>query len=145
MIKKRICWYNQRWNVYLSSEGGYDAWSIIEILHKRNDDGEYRLTSYNVEGLTIYTFGWFADDAKSRPGHGGEWSSNSTNINEVFGVNLTEIGVDGIAASIDVDVLKSLLGEEFVFVPSTFGIHILSADGSTGGHMEWRTIKYLFI
>jgi len=141
MIKKRVCWFNQRWNVYLSSEGNYDQWQIKEILHKKDNGGEYRLTSYDIEGLTIYTFGLFLDNPKARPGHGGEWSSNSTNINEVFNINIIEIGVDGLAAAIDINVLKDLLGETFALVPSIYGMKFISADGNDGGYMEWRTLK----
>ena len=141
-MKIKLCWFNQRWNVYLESEGGYNKWETKEVLHKDQDGGMYRLTTYNVEGYDIYTFGLLTHDIRRRPGHGGEWSSNAQNINEVFGVNLTEIGMDRIAASIDIDVLRVLLGPEYKVVPYSCGHEVLSADDSTHEYMQWVTLNH---
>lgn len=142
MIKK-LCWYNQRWNVYLKSEGGYSKWGApIETKTIEDNGGVYRLTKYNVEGLDIFTYGYLTKDLKQRPGHGGEWSSSCQQINSVFNTNLTEIGLDQIACSIDIDVLRGLLGPEYVINEARFGMDVLSADGTKFyDHMTWRELK----
>jgi hypothetical protein len=84
---------NQHFEPYLE----VDSYSKIFNEIKKVDDGEFRLTTYETnEGLKLYTYGFMATNPNERPGHGGEWSSNSTTINKVFSLNLCGIAVKAI-------------------------------------------------
>jgi len=122
-----------------SSKGSY-SWEITEITHKDQNGGMYRLTKYNVDDVEIYSYGFLTHSLKTRPGHGGEWSSNCQNINTVFGLDLTEIGMDGISAAIDIDKLKYMLGVNYKVVEYTFGHEVLSVDDSVHKNHEWVTL-----
>lgn len=139
-MKIKLCWFNQHWNVYLYSPKGDRSWEIIEVTHKDQDGGMYRLTKYNVDGETIYTFGLLTHDLKARPGHGGEWSSNPQNINRVFGLNLIHIGMDNVAASIDLDRLKYMLGAKYKIVETNWGYEVLDTEESEHTNHEWITL-----
>ncbi|MHA2180093.1 MAG: hypothetical protein ACXAAH_01580 [Promethearchaeota archaeon] len=86
-----------------------------------NENGLYRLTTYEdvVTGTKFYSFGYLTADAADRPGHRGEWSSNSTMINEIFGVKITECAVkemnDNIFISMahDISHLEEIIPEDF--------------------------------
>lgn len=57
-----------------------------------DDHGRWRLTEWSdEEGKTFYSFG--IKSSGTQPGHGGEWSSNSVAINEIFNVDITECAV----------------------------------------------------
>jgi len=66
---------------------------LVQVSHlfKKVKTGVARLTTYQSEGVNFYTFGLNAFENK--PDHGGEWSSNSDYINEVFGTDIIECAV----------------------------------------------------
>jgi len=142
MIQKKLYWYNEQWNVYLTSTEGHEGWKEIRINNITKDGGIYRLSEYAVEDLKIYSFGFLTHNRDQRPGHGGEWSSNCQRINQVFDVNITEIGMDGMSAAIDIFTLSSLLGGEYIINPSPYGMSIQSVkDGEDIKNFTWRTIE----
>jgi hypothetical protein len=75
----------------------YELYALVAPLEKVSEQfkevptGIARLTTYQSEGVNFYSFGLNAFDNK--PGHGGEWSSNSGYINEVFGTDIIECAV----------------------------------------------------
>jgi hypothetical protein len=78
----------------------FEPYITVDNLVKGEDKtvkahgGTFRLTSYtDEEGNEYFSFGYMVDDVKQRPGHGGEWSSNSKAINEVFGIDLIECAI----------------------------------------------------
>jgi len=113
-MKIKLCWFNQHWNVYLYSDDSLWIGNRTEKIIRDETpghEGEYRLREYKHAEIPIFTFGFFADDAKQRPGHGGEWSSNSPVINRVFGTTLREIAVDQMSVAVPIEWLKELLGD----------------------------------
>lgn len=111
----KLCWFNQHWNVYLYTIGGYDSWNVknTKIIRDERPEhaGEYRLREYDCVEIPIFSFGFMADDKHHRPGHGGEWSSNSSNINKIFGTNIIEVAVDQVSVAVPIEWLKELLGD----------------------------------
>jgi hypothetical protein len=75
----------------------YELYALVAPLEKVSEQfkevptGIARLTIYQSEGVNFYSFGLNTFDNK--PGHGGEWSSNSRYINEVFGTDIIECAV----------------------------------------------------
>lgn len=143
MAQVKLCWFNQRWNVYIQTvDGGYgwNYWTKVSEITKRLNNGTYRLTTYTSGGLTFYSYGFLTDSLDERPGHKGEWSSNCSNINGVFGMNITEVGIDSMATAIDVGKLEELLGDKYKFVDTKWGRDILSVDGIIPKDHTWVTI-----
>ncbi len=121
-IKMRACWYNQQWNIHLE---GVPFIKEPEVTYRTNAKGQFRLTHY---GHDIYSFGYTTFDTDERPGHGGEWSSNSMAINKEYNIQLTEIGVDGFAMAIKTDILKSILPKSMKLEMSSLFYHVLPSD-----------------
>ena len=91
---------------------------------------KYRLTVYtalddkvNEEMIDYYSFGVTVEHGK--PGHGGEWSSNSGQINRKFGKNIMECTVQenghNWAMAVDVDTIKPWLPDILEFIPAGEG------------------------
>lgn len=129
----KLCWFNQRWNIYLytnNQEGDYykdsNTWSnnpLQTVIRDENPEhsGEYRLRTYeHPQNIPVYGFGFFADDPKKRPGHGREWSSNSTTINQVFNTNLTEVALDNISIAVPRDWLEKVMGDKVIWTPCRY-------------------------
>lgn len=148
----KLCYFNQRWNVYLytTQQGDHGKWK--EWLHnehtqtkprydqKGNIEGEYRLRDYqHPEGFPIYSFGFMYNDANSkhRPEHGGEWSSNSEAINKEFGIDLIEIAFDQISVAVPFDWLKKLLGDQVIWK----GREIIEIKGYSNKYHQWVELK----
>lgn len=141
-MKTKLCWFNQQWNIYLSSEKGERCWNKLDDIfrHINSDSGIFRLTMYEVETYIFYTYGLIMDNVEDRPGHGGEWSSRCAIINPIFGINTTEVFLDGISVAVDVEVLRELIGANFIIKSSMGGgKEILSTDGSTHPYLQWIT------
>ena len=69
----------------------------VDEVVKETPEGDFRLTTYEAEGMKFYSFGLMVKDIGQRPLHGGEWSSNEGSINRVFGLNLTGAPVKNLA------------------------------------------------
>lgn len=148
-MRIRLCYFNQHWNIYLYTKHGAKSWINFEptLQTKRRegkDSGEYRLRSYACLEAPIYSFGFFCDDPKKRPGHGGEWSSNHTSINQVFGVNLYEIAIDQMSVAVPLEWLKQLLGDRVKWQPDEiWGEWIKSVEGGNNNYYEWVELPEL--
>lgn len=70
-----------------------DIEPLVKVSEQFNEveTGVARLTTYQSEGVNFYSFG--LNTHENKPGHGGEWSSNSHYINEVFGVDIVECAI----------------------------------------------------
>ncbi len=107
----KLCYFNQHWNIYFYSEGiSYNDWlKEPELQTITEDRGEYRLRKYKHPEIPIHSFGFMANEGEYKPGHGGEWSSNSVAINNVFKTNLLEVDVDQISVAVPIDWLKKVM------------------------------------
>lgn len=64
---------------------------------KKDERGELRLRDHGPHplfGFNVFSFGYMANEAKDRPGHGHEWSSNEASINAAFGTDLIKVVLD---------------------------------------------------
>ena len=96
MRRFRFKYYNGYYNIVIDNVGELTE---IETNIIEDERGKWRLTAYvDKQGNTYYSFGVFTPN--NLPGHGGEWSSRTEVINEVFGTDLIECGVDSRAMSI---------------------------------------------
>lgn len=119
--------FNQHGNLYLY--GPDKKFSMEQKVS--NDHGTFRLTTYLAGDLEIFTFGFYASDPKERPGHGGEWSSNSHAIRQVFGEDLKEIAYNGLACAIRIEDAKELAPQGVTYKGmSDIGFHEFSMNDS---------------
>jgi hypothetical protein len=148
-MQVKLCYFNQHWNIYLytgTNKGFYDApWINIKPTEQvivRGDEGEYRLRTYSHPDIPVLcSFGFWYYDEKRRPGHGGEWSSNSRVINEVFGTDLYEVALDQISMAVSLKWLKEVLGDKVVWEPDDiWGSIITHVKGEKNEHDKWVTI-----
>lgn len=117
-LSVRFVYFNRQWNVYINSLPRVDfpqePFNITEV-EREDKTGKYILREWHAEGLPfpIWNYGfWYYDEYKTRrPGHGGEWSSRTSIINEMFGSSIMEIGFDSWACAIDVEDMRKLLPE----------------------------------
>jgi hypothetical protein len=136
----KLCYFNQHWNVYLYTEEGYEGW--IRKMHQAvipNEEGEYRLRKYDCSEAPIFSFGYMynEENAHKRPGHGGEWSSNSMTINKVFGTNLIEVAIDQMSVAVPLDWLKKLLGKKVIWGKSHGWPDITHIKGIANEYEKW--------
>jgi|688.fasta_scaffold17891_19 hypothetical protein len=143
----KFCYFNQHWNIYLYSGDGNNSlnpkWlDNKETITKDEDGGIYRLTKYeHPEGIPVHTFGFLTHNVKHRPGHGGEWSSNSTAVNKVFNVDIYEIALDQISVAVPMVWLKELLGDKVVWEPDTvYGEWISEIKEYENEQHKWVTL-----
>ena len=122
------CWinFNDRANLYLYGP-------MVELVETRTVDawdGQYRLRKYLAGDLEVFTFGFMATDPRKRPGHGGEWSSNSEQINQVFGVNLRECAYNQIACAIKIEDMKDFAPSNVTYEGlNSMGFHEFNMEG----------------
>jgi len=108
-IKINFKYFNDKFNLYFEGE---------DIPQKENErfifeeNGRYRLTKWANRRMPIYSFGYLTDCMESRPGHRGEWSSNSSQINKKFNTDLIEIAYNGWSCATSKTWLKELLGNK---------------------------------
>lgn len=108
----KLCYFNGYWNPYIYST---NPSKLIEenVENKKVVGGTMRLTNYKHEEIPcLYSFGLTVDNPKHAPGHGGEWSSNSYEVNKVFKTDLKEVGVDGMSMAVSLEWLKSLITDK---------------------------------
>jgi len=92
---------------HYSIEGVTFLRSLTTDRFIKDGNRTWRLSTHpTVEGVTFYSFG--ITDPINPPGHGGEWSSNTYHINNMFGVDLIECDVDRWACAIDKKELSIL-------------------------------------
>lgn len=126
-------YYNGQWNINLKSED--IAIEKTNEQEQRDERGSYRLSYYDNG---IYSYGYTVDNDADKPGHGGEWSSNTARIGHVFGIDLIAIGVNGFAKAINVNTLKSWLPDGMKM--SDDGLfNAVMPDGDTPKYMEKRS------
>lgn len=120
--------YNDRANLHLF--GPEVDWRTgDEKTIERSNGDVFRLTAHKAGSLTVYTFGLMCKDPKERPGHGGEWSSNSDTINEMFGVDIRECGYNGISCAIDINDMKAFAPAGVYYAGlSQLGFHEFKMD-----------------
>lgn len=128
-LKVSLKYFNQRWNVYVTSPDPYQKMELVSTLHKRNNyqTGEWRLRMHKFAGLSIplYSFGILDDEVSRRPGQGGEWSSRSSVVNAVFNSEIMEIAFDSWACAMDrKDVAK-------LVAPVGFDVRMFISGGET--------------
>lgn len=149
-MKIKLVYFNEIWNVYLYTDNRNWMFQTPELLTIKDEieghEGEYRVRKYAHPEIPIHTFGWMADNPKQRPGHGGEWSSNSITINKIFKTNLIEIAVDQLSCSVPITWLKELLGNKVQWetCPYYYGEKIVSVDGfknKTMGEVVFDNLK----
>ena len=141
-MKVKLCYYNQHWNIYLYSEDQNLKWWENRTLKTVQDNrGEFRLREHKHPEIPVFTFGFMCNNPKERPGHGGEWSSNSTAINKVFGTDLIEIALDQLACSVSIKWIKELLGDKVKWsTDSIYGHMITEVIGHENTYHAWREI-----
>lgn len=145
----RLCYFNEHWNIYLYSTdhtkyGEYNLWSDnVHEITKRIENGEFRLRDYiHPQGIPVYTFGLMLDNPKERPGHGGEWSSNSRSILMIFNINLLEVALDGIAVAVPIQWIKDVLGDQVIWEDDDiYGYKITHVKGHSNDYMKWVELK----
>lgn len=111
------------------------SYAKVDEQYVEGPEGNFRLTTYlSDKGIKLYTFGYNVFDPKAKPDHGGEWSSNSTCINEKFGVKIAECAVKCMtgncpgslmAMACDIEWIKSIKPDCLVWEPRSVYI-----DGS---------------
>lgn len=90
-------------------------------------DGHFFLRTYvDEQGNKFFTFGYWNDDPKQRPGHGGYWSSNAESIKHHFGIDLIEC------------VVKSNPGLPGEFIADSTAMAILKSDVPLPRCLEYR-------
>lgn len=104
-----------------------DSYTKVNEQFIEEPQGKFRLTTYvSDEGIKLYTFGYTVYDPKQKPGHGGEWSSNSTCINEKFGVKIAGCAVKCLSddcpnvlfsMACDIEWIKSIKPDCLVWEP----------------------------
>jgi len=124
MKKIALIYFNNCWNVYC--EGDEVTFrNPTESFTVRSDNsrsGEWRLRKHDGQiQIPLYTFGYMADRLEARPGHGGEWSSRSSIVNEVFGVQLMEIAYNRVSCAVLVSDLQRLIGDQAQITPVVSG------------------------
>jgi hypothetical protein len=84
----------------------FEPHCTVESLEKVDEkfvekpEQRFRLTTFVDElGNKFYDYGLWYKDASQRPGHGGEWSSNPTTINRIFGVHIMECAVKDLTGT----------------------------------------------
>lgn len=138
----KLCYFNGYWNPYLYSS---NPSKLIEefVENKKISGGTMRLTKYKHEEIPcLYSFGLTVNNPKHAPGHGGEWSSNSYEVNKLFGTDLKEVGLDGISMAVSLEWLKSLIGYKATWgtiVNGEFPV-IKTIEGETEEQMKWITV-----
>lgn len=135
----KLCYYNGHWNVYIYTKGGYESWiKNPDQIIKKGEYGEFRFRTYNYDEIPIHGFGFMHDDPQRRPGHGGEWSSNSESINPIFGVDVMEVAVDQIGVAVPRKWLKEQLGGNVTWeVLSCYGEVITDIPGKANNRKDW--------
>ncbi len=79
----------KRWALFPLDEG--EATELSTVKKPGHDPGQiYRLTEW-VGGF--FTFGFLNEDAKTRPGGGGEWSGSSMDVYWLDKVNLQNVPI----------------------------------------------------
>jgi hypothetical protein len=133
--------------MYFYSDGiTYNDWcKNPELTTARRDEGthtgEYRLRKYEHPEIPVYDFGFWTDEPKLRPGHGGEWSSNSEAINKVFGTNLLEIALDQLSVAAPIDWIKEKIGDAVVWEEADIWGHIITeVKGVEKSDSKWIEI-----
>ncbi len=102
-----LCFFNGHWNIYFY--GKEIDFKDFTLETRGNQRGQFRLRTYNTEA-PIYGFGFWCDNPKERPGHGGEWSSNSDTINSQFGTNLKELAYNQMSMAAPLPWIKEMIG-----------------------------------
>ena len=147
----KLCYFNQTFNLYLYKAQGVDWIKRDEQLIEDTfscGKGVLRLTSYYFDGHTFYSYGLYYNDRNQRPGHGGEWSSNSMFINERFNTDMFECSLNGIACAISrKDIFRYIDKHVFELQPSSMkDYYIIKSETIIGKYFQWydsfgRTIK----
>ncbi len=145
-MQVKLCYFNEHWNIYLYSEHEHTGWLnstfTVQTVPTENE-GEYRLRTYTHPEIPLLcSFGFMYNEANKddRPGHGGEWSSNSMAINKIFGTDLYEVGLDGIGVAISVKWFKHLLGDKLQWQDDDiYGCIITDVKGVENKYMAWTT------
>ena len=106
---------NENYEIHMT----VDHYEKVDEQFVEEPQGKFRLTTYKTNsGITLYTFGYTKYNKNQKPDHGGEWSSNSTCINEKFGVKIIECAVKSIkgdypnclmAMACDIEWAKSVM------------------------------------
>lgn len=113
-MKLKTCYFNQAFNVYI--ETGTDSssrdWVMVEEKKIPVQNGVLRLTKYHYNDLEFYTFGYWCNNPKERPRHGGEWSSNPDSIRQHFGIELLNVGLDSISVAMTYEQLFKLFNPD---------------------------------
>lgn len=140
-MKVKLCYFNNHWNVYLFSNTDFD-WKDKTLKTSKNERGEFRLREYKHPEITVFSFGFMCHNPVERPGHGGEWSSNSKAINEVFGTDLIEVALDNVSCAVSLKWLKELLGDKVIWEPDDiYGHWITEIPGTEKEWMVWKEIN----
>lgn len=140
----KLCYFNQHWNIYFYSKQGirWEDWSKNpEVSTVDTEEGQFRLRKYNHPEIPVFSFGLWLYNPKGRPGHGGEWSSNSQSINREFDTNLLEIALDQLSAAVPIDWLKAVMGNKVTWTEhDIYGYIITDVKGEENKYMKWVEI-----
>ena len=139
----KLCYFNNHWNIYFySSDANKDSWiGNSELTTKDDEKGQYRLRQHLHPEIPVYSFGFMANNPKYRPGHGGEWSSNSRQILNIFGEDLLEIALDQISCAAPISWLKQVMGDKVIWKEHHIYGHIITdVVGEKSEMYKWITI-----
>lgn len=117
MNRLKLMYINGHWNPYLTVNEPKEKVYPAEMNNTiKLDDGQF---VYSVSELGFYSFGYWANQEKDRPGHGGLWSSNSGTLTSIIGEETIEIGLKleekgaYLRMATSVDALKRILPLEY--------------------------------
>ncbi|MGG1618275.1 hypothetical protein [Paenibacillus sp. NRS-1781] len=105
----RFEYFNECQNVYIDAVGD----DLIPKFENTIPVEEGGTIHWGVNEHGIVNFGLWKDDPKKRPGHGGMWSSRAGVVGPLIDRKMVEVGINGSAAHITVEVLEKILPDEY--------------------------------
>jgi len=142
-MELRLCYFNGYWNPYFYTKDGNYKFETEHEEYKDVSGGKMRLTKYKHDEIPcLYSFGLTIDDPKHKPGHGGEWSSNSYEVNKLFNTDLKEVVVNQMSVAVSLEWLKELLKDKVewgTIVNGQFPV-IKEIIGEKPEYYKWVTI-----
>jgi len=149
-MKTTLCYFNQKYNLYLNDDNivlnSLDSTEFTARISNKADFGDkmkhgiLRLTIYQYKSLFFYSFGIFYDEEQDRPGHNGEWSSNSDYIYLMTGIRLFETSLNRFSVAIPQDKVLDLINDDIFYLEMNGdhgGCSIQSKRIKEPKNMEW--------
>ena len=118
-------YFNRKQNLYITAEGS----DIIPKFNQFIPLGGGKTMHVGENNYGVVSFVLWCDQKEQRPGHGGFWSSRPSVVGPLIGKRLIDVAINGVSASMQVEVLEQILPEEF---------HIVERPNKTGNEISFE-------